>query len=416
MENIIFAIYSRIKIFIMDTIIIGQGYNLQENSSVGEELIKQFQSHRYDSFTCLVAFASFGGVSALSKYILEAKSNGVNIKVVLGVDQKGTSKEALEEVLSWDVDSKIYHTNDFNIFHPKIYLFENEDIFTLIVGSNNLTVPGLVQNVECSLMIKDIKSNPVLAKFYDYWRGILNGTEINLYTLSQELIDNLYYDNIIPLESQRIYRYETEKIASISGLKEKRCLFNKLGVQPLPHGFSPKRKQRKVKVKTVSKDTKKNVPVEEARNIGEQVLIAEIGGGPRWKQVNFPIRIFQDFFGASRDKNSYTIDLLNIAKDGTLGTVEERPAVTVKSNNFRFEIKCRETHEKYPGNQNRPIGLFVKIEDSKFLYQILMPDHPAYSKIKDYLELEATPKRKTELKRVIVDVEAIHALYPDLII
>ena len=30
--------------------------------------------------------------------------------------------------------------------------------------------------------------------------------------------------------------------------------------------------------------------------------------------------------------------------------------------------------------------------------------------------LEAKPKRADELRRVIVDVEAIHALYPELII
>ena len=112
----------------MDTIIIGQGYNLKDNSSVGEELIGLFKSRRFSAFTCLVAFASYRGVSALSEEILKAKANGVNIKVILGVDQKGTSKEALEEVLSWGVDSKIYHTNDSNIFHPKVYLFENEDI------------------------------------------------------------------------------------------------------------------------------------------------------------------------------------------------------------------------------------------------------------------------------------------------
>lgn len=34
----------------------------------------------------------------------------MNIKVILGIDQKGTSKEALEEVLSWGVKSYIYHT------------------------------------------------------------------------------------------------------------------------------------------------------------------------------------------------------------------------------------------------------------------------------------------------------------------
>lgn len=399
----------------MDTIIIGQGYNLKENTSVGKELIELFKSHRYNSFTCLVAFASQGGVSALSNEIQEAKKRGCQLKVILGVDQKGTSKEALEEVLSWGVDAKIYHTKEFNIFHPKVYLFENEDIFSLIVGSNNLTVPGLVQNVECSLMIKDIKSNPVLAKFYEYWKGILDGTEVNLYPLSQELIEKLYEDKVITLESQRSERYDKGTDEEASTSKPKNIEFGKAGIQQLPEGFSPKRKQRQVKIKTTKKQKGKK-QTEELRTIGEQVLIAEIGGGPRWKQVNFPIDIFQDFFGAQRNDNSYTIDLMNITKEGALGEVETRQAVTVKSNNFRFEIKCAETMGAYPGNDNRPIGLFVKLDSSEFLYQVLMPDYPAYETIKSYLYMEAQTKRKGELKRVIRSVEAIHALYPELIV
>ncbi|MDE6717544.1 MAG: phospholipase D family protein, partial [Muribaculaceae bacterium] len=105
----------------METVIIGQGYNLLENTSVAKELVALFDSGRYSSFTCLVAFASFGGVSALTDYVLKAKSEGMQIKVILGVDQKGTSKEALEEVLRWNVEVYIYHTRDFNIFHPKVY-------------------------------------------------------------------------------------------------------------------------------------------------------------------------------------------------------------------------------------------------------------------------------------------------------
>ncbi len=178
----------------MDTVIIGQGYNLKEDTSVAKELIKQFNSRRYDRFTCLVAFASYGGVSALSRYISEGKRRGMTIKVILGIDQKGTSKEALEEVLSWGVDARIYHADSRNIFHPKVYLFENKDIFTLIVGSNNLTVPGLVQNVECSLLIKDILSNPVHKDFYHYWKSILSGADANLYRISRKLIDRLDKD------------------------------------------------------------------------------------------------------------------------------------------------------------------------------------------------------------------------------
>lgn len=45
-----------------------------------------------------------------------------------------------------------------------------------------------------------------------------------------------------------------------------------------------------------------------------------------------------------------------------------------------------------------------------------MPDYPAYEAIKKYLYMEAKPRRTGELKRVIRDVEAVHALYPELIV
>ena len=53
----------------METIIIGQGYNIKENTSVGKELVEQFNTKRYKSFTCLVALASYGGISAMTTYI-----------------------------------------------------------------------------------------------------------------------------------------------------------------------------------------------------------------------------------------------------------------------------------------------------------------------------------------------------------
>lgn len=396
----------------MDTIIIGQGYNIGEDTSVAKELIKQFESKRYDSFTCLVAFASYGGVSALTRYIKEGKERGMNIKIILGVDQKGTSKEALDEVISWGVDAKIYHTNSKNIFHPKVYLFENEDIFTLIVGSNNLTVPGLVQNIECSLLIKDIRSNSIHKEFYEYWKSILDGTEENLYTLTQELIDYLTDENLILSENKRVALYDNasdEKPKKVSKFKKSR-------MQSLPKGFVPGRHIRAKANNESSTDSKtKSKRNEKVIHIGEDVLIAEIGGGPRWKQVNFPVEIFENFFGAKRGDNSYTIQLTNISKDNTLGEVEVRQAVSVRSKNYRFEINCEETNGVYPGNDKRPIGLFVKLDEREFLYQVLLVSDKRYAVIKEYLYQESDNNAR-ELKRAIVHVEAIHAIYPELVL
>lgn len=400
----------------METIIIGQGYNLEEDSSVGKELIKQFESKIYDSFTCLVAFASYGGVSALTKYIEEGKSNGMKIKVVLGVDQKATSKEALEEVLLWGVDARIYHTSSNNIFHPKVYLFENRDIFTLIVGSNNLTVPGLVQNIECSLLIKDtIDPSSVHEDFYRYWKGILDGSETHLYPLTKKLINNLYQDKVISTEEQRSVRYDdgTDKK---DGTKKESIQFKKSTIQKFPDGFRPK---RLIKVRQIKKTQKENKEVEQSVRIDSAVLIAEIPkSGDRWKQANFSQDVFENFFGAKKGDNSYKIKLTNIKKDGSLGEVTERQSVTVSSDNYRFELRCDETNLPYPEGEDRPIGLFVKEDSKNFLYQVLMPSEDSYKKIKDYLYLETNNQkgRKDQMRRHIADVEAIHALYPELII
>lgn len=375
----------------METIIIGQGYNLEEDSSVGKELIKQFESKIYDSFTCLVAFASYGGVSALTKYIEEGKSNGMKIKVVLGVDQKATSKEALEEVLLWGVDARIYHTSSNNIFHPKVYLFENRDIFTLIVGSNNLTVPGLVQNIECSLLIKDtIDPSSVHEDFYRYWKGILDGSETHLYPLTKKLINNLYQDKVISTEEQRSVRYDdgTDKK---DGTKKESIQFKKSTIQKFPDGFRPK---RLIKVRQIKKTQKENKEVEQSVRIDSAVLIAEIPkSGDRWKQANFSQDVFENFFGAKKGDNSYKIKLTNIKKDGSLGEVTERQSVTVSSDNYRFELRCDETNLPYPEGEDRPIGLFVKEDSKNFLYQVLMPSEDSYKKIKDYLYLETNNQK-----------------------
>lgn len=397
----------------MDTIIISQGYKIEEDTCVAKELIKQFESKRYDSFTCLVAFASYGGVSALTKYINDGKQQGMKIKVILGVDQRGTSKEALEEVLAWGVDAWIYHTDSRNIFHPKVYLFENVDIFTLIVGSNNLTVPGLVQNVECSLLIKDIRSNPVHQEFYDYWKAILDGSEESIYPITQELIDELFANRIITTEKERAARYDNGQDEA-DPTKKKTTIFKTVPLLPLPKGFRP---QRQVKVKQAKKSSSKGGKnqIQEPLYVGEDVLIAEIGGGPRWKQVNFPVDIFEHFFGAERGNNDYRIELMNIAKDGTLGEIETRQAVSVKSRNYRFEINCAETQGDYPGEEKRPIGIFVKLDNQEFVYQVLMSGDKEYKSIKEYLYAESKNKPR-ELKRAIVHIEAIHAIYPELIV
>lgn len=401
----------------MDTKIIGQGYNLDADTSVAKELIDQFNSKRYDSFTCLVAFASFGGISALTPYILAEKERGVKVKIILGIDQKGTSKEALEEVLSWGVEAKIYHTQSVNIFHPKIYLFENTDIFTLIVGSNNLTTMGLVKNIECALLIKDTKGeHTVHNDFYVYWKSILDGVDVNLMPITQELIDELYAEKLIPTESERSSKYDNGKDPV---RKHKSTIFSDGPIQKNPEGFLPKRivrVKKKVKNEDNPVDTNDKSNEEFTIAVGNDVLLTEFSkSGDRWSQVNFPIKIFENYFGAEKGNNSNNVSFQYVANDGTLGEVKSRPSITVSSQNYRFELSCPETKQPYPSGNDRPIGIFIRVTPTDFLFRVLMPEEDRYQSIKDFLYRESKNTGK-EMKRHIVHIEAIHALYPELVI
>ncbi|MDE6716998.1 MAG: RNA helicase, partial [Muribaculaceae bacterium] len=288
------------------------------------------------------------------------------------------------------------------------------DIFSMIVGSNNMTIPGLVQNIECSLMIKDIKSNPVLEDFNSYWENLLNGTDVDLYPITPQLIDNLYRDKIIGLESTRCARHDGI-YKSTDANEERKVKFNAHGLQPLPSGFVPQRKERYVKYKKEQIGEKRELKKMKTPILGRNVLIAEIGGPERWKQVNFPISIFQDFFGARKGDNSYMIEMTNISKKGLAGEPRTTQAVTVKSNNYRFELNCEETSLPYPSAPNRPIGVYIRIGDGEFLYQVVMPDWRIYKTLRNYLYMEAGHGKSNELKRMVVDIEALRALYPELI-
>ena len=79
------------------------------------------------------------------------------MRFVVGVDIENTTVEGLQDLLSLstagDCETTVYHNESSVIFHPKIYLFRNDQRARLIIGSNNITEAGLFTNTEVSLQI-----------------------------------------------------------------------------------------------------------------------------------------------------------------------------------------------------------------------------------------------------------------------
>ncbi len=186
----------------------GQGFQNEIEYSVGNRLIRLLKTKQFDSFTWFSAFASVAGINGLSPFIAAAKGTYTSMVIIVGVDQKGTSKEALEAILGLDVSAYIfYQPSPHSIFHPKIYLFEGQEESEVIVGSSNLTAQGLFSNVEASIVVKmehgEQNAPDLISQIKSYFQGIFDLTDPNLKPLTTELIESLYQSKIIPTEAER---------------------------------------------------------------------------------------------------------------------------------------------------------------------------------------------------------------------
>jgi HKD family nuclease len=248
----------------MDIILLGQGFESTSKNSVGNQLIRLFSQKKFHSFTGISAFSSQAGIKGLSKYISLAKKYLKNITIITGIDQKGTSKEALEALLQLNISAFVFYVPSRTIFHPKIYLFEGKEESELIIGSSNLTSQGLFTNVETSLLIKidnnNVTERKIIEQLKDYFKGIFNVTDPNLISLSEKLIADLLKAKIIPTEAERKAtqdkldekeKKETEDLIS--------TIFPKRVIAKIPSDFKSNPKTNKTISKVIKESNIHNV-------------------------------------------------------------------------------------------------------------------------------------------------------------
>jgi len=101
--------------------------------------------------TIVSAFASRTTVMRLKKALLALHAAEAKVRIVVGVDMGGTSKEVLTELAAWPVEVLIFKNKKSGVtFHPKMYLVEKASSAEILVGSNNLTDGGFFKNYEAA--------------------------------------------------------------------------------------------------------------------------------------------------------------------------------------------------------------------------------------------------------------------------
>ncbi len=129
------------------------------------KIIKQ-ELQDANSVQIAVAFLKYSGVKEIDSSLKQCLSNGGNVELIAGLDFRTTDPQSIRyfldlrkqycEINFYCFGDKGENKTDV-VFHPKIYLFENQQERTGIVGSTNLTKGGLMSNFEVNTIFREKK-------------------------------------------------------------------------------------------------------------------------------------------------------------------------------------------------------------------------------------------------------------------
>lgn len=193
----------------MKATFLGHGLNTENKFNVGKQIVVSLADNKYNCFNGFVAFTAISGVLTILKNLKIASKNYSQLRFFIGVDNMGTSKEALELLLKENIETYIFHDKrDYITYHPKIYLFEGPVFTRVIIGSSNLTNSGMKTNIEASVQIDfrtktDKQGEKLLSEIKNNFSELLNLKSKQLSRLTAELIEKLVADNLIYTQNRQ---------------------------------------------------------------------------------------------------------------------------------------------------------------------------------------------------------------------
>ena len=190
---------------------------------LGDVLQQHLLSGKYIRFQAAIAFVKRTGVRHLQTALNNFTQNGGEIRLVIGLDHRGTSYEGLKDLLETVGESVwLYHADigagRYHTFHSKMYLFEGDNSSLLVVGSGNLTEGGLFTNDEAAIVVELLEDDRVLAvvrQAFDIWCDLNLGA---VKKLTAVLLDELLETGYV--QPERIATSEDEAISIARHLVE----------------------------------------------------------------------------------------------------------------------------------------------------------------------------------------------------
>jgi HKD family nuclease len=168
-------------------------------------------------FYIMSAYVNSNGVKRLEPVLQKFKRDGGKVYAMVGIGQKRTSKQGLQEILKVSDEAWVFHNNYLErTFHLKVYALEQlGKSATVIVGSSNLTGGGLDTNYEVSAKIKLNLRSPKEAKEFNYLKQMFQSYKSDAGDDNKPLCSKLDDSLIRLLEAKGLLDDEDSKKSNI---------------------------------------------------------------------------------------------------------------------------------------------------------------------------------------------------------
>ena len=152
---------------------------VSNNHREGKKVISVIESEllKCDKFQISVAFITLGGVTPLLQTLKELERKGVPGEILTSNYLDFSEPLALEKLHSLkNIKIRMYDTRSANNgFHTKGYIFREEEIYRIIIGSSNITSAALTTNREWNTKIVSTAqgemSEDILREFDELWNS-----------------------------------------------------------------------------------------------------------------------------------------------------------------------------------------------------------------------------------------------------
>jgi len=201
---------------------------LTHENTTGAEITENLKSGKYSDFKVAVAYSRNSGISRIYNELSDFANKGGKTSVIAGIDQSNTSYQALVNLKTFAKENLfIHHDKNFDItFHPKVYLFGNETIEKVIVGSSNFTAGGFFLNYEANIGVTLDGSKNSIAfqkQVSAYWENLLS--DQNTIKCELTLLEKLLQSgSVVDEQKHKPFKDVIEKISNDLPFKKRKIL------------------------------------------------------------------------------------------------------------------------------------------------------------------------------------------------